>query len=326
MDSATNPTTLLRRAFVDVCRGYSVGTYQDKALYVRHLGHVDHLDFDDIQLGFHKEALSKGGMSEADRLASLMSKGAWSQEKEDQIAQQKDIIIRFEEGKKHILLPSILRAQEASIIAEKEKLTKMLIERGNKLGMTAEIYATQRLNDYYIIHNLFKDKGLKEPFFTESSFEDFNDSEVENIMKSYEEATVACGDSNLRRLSVADHFMSYYAACNDNLSIFFGRPVIEMTYHQIRLGSYARYFKSLMENSDMNRLSRDKRNDPDELERAYGVQKNSAALQAEGKVPVGMTKEDIDQLGLKSRMSKLPSHNASFEELIRHAKSQGQAR
>lgn len=320
MAPASN-VTVLRRAFVDVCRGYSVGSYQGHPLYVRHLGHVDHLDFDDVQLGFHNEALSKGALTEVDRLESLIAKGAWSQAKEDEIARQKDTIIRFEDGKKHLVLPSIVRAQEESIKVERGKLNMMLNDRANKLGMTAEVYAGQRLNDHYIIHNLFKDRELTQPFFTESSFEDFNDSEVEDIMKAYDEAVSPCGDLNLRRLSVAEFFIGYYSACNDNLSTFFGCPVVRMTYHMVRLGSYARYYKSLMENSDMSRLPREKRIDPDAIEQAFQTQKAGSALQAEGKVPVGMTASDMKELGLQGQMSKLPKGNASFEQLIKHAKA-----
>lgn len=328
MSLPTSKLTLLRRAFVDICRGYSIGQHKGVSLYVKHLSHRQHMDFEDIQLGFHEEAVKKGALAEVDRLKYLVDKGLWTTDREDGISRQRDTVIRFEEGRKQLIVPSLMKQHEAQIESERKKLSDMLIQRAQTMGITAEVYAQQRLNDYYILHNLFLDKELTRPVLTEGDFEDMTDTEVQEIVSAYNKATDPSSDTNLRLLAVQDFFMSYYSLCNDSLADFFGRPVAEMTYYMIRLGNSARYFRSLIEHMDMSKVPPSERNDPDAIERLSTSQKNSASMAAEGKVAnVGLTKDDIEKLGLQGQMAKVPKTNMSFDQLIDHArKTQGATR
>ena len=313
--------TLLRRAFSDVCRGYSASVYQSTPVYVRHLSHREHGDFEETQERFRQEALSKGALSETDKLADLIKRGFWSQDREDDIARQRESISQFEQGKRTMIVPSMIRRQEEQIKEQKDKLIKMLGERMEKMGVTAEVYAQQRLNDYYILHNMFSDNKMSRPLFIQDQFDDLSDSEIQTVVDIYNKTTECCSDENLRLLSVQDFFVSYYSQAGDSLSNFFGRPVIEMTYYMIRLGNMARYYRSLMDNMDMSRLPREQHNDPDAIERAFQSQKNQSQMAAQGKVPnVGLSKEDIKEMGLQDQMAKLPTKNMNFEEMITHVR------
>lgn len=316
----------LRRGFVDICRGYSVGTYKGSTIYIKHLGHVDHMAFDDIQLAFKNEAIAEGAKTEEERLQYLVSKGLWSASKDEDIERQRDTIARFEDGRRTIPQPSMLRLHDKQTQDERDKLVKMLTEKGELIGVTAETYATQRLNDHYIINNLFSDVAMSHPFFSESSFEDFNNSEVEDITAAYNAATDCCSDANIKRLVVQDFYITYYSACNDNLYTFFGRPVCQMTYYMVKCGSYSRYFKRLMEDTDLSRLSREKRMDPDMIESTHQTQRNTATMAADGKVPTNLTASDIKELNLEGKFTKLPQKSMGMEDMIKHMRANGGAR
>lgn len=321
MSQAPN-LTLFRRAFVDVCRGYSIGEHEGKKLYIKHLSHFQHLSYDDKQATYHAEAVAKGALTEEDRLSYLIKNGQWSDAKEKEIAVQRDTIIRFEEGKKALLVPSHIKRHEEDTQKEREKLVKMLVERGNLMGITAEVYAQQRLNDFYTINNLFSDEGLTLPFLTEDSFEDLGDSMVEDITSAYNRAVEPCSDTNLRKLSVQDFFVSYYALCGDSAADFFGTAVANLTFYQIRLCSFARYYKHLLEHTDINRIPREQRNDPEAIDRAFTSQKNSAGMIDEGKVPTNMTQEDVKALGLEGQMTRPPQRNMNAIDYLKHLKGQ----
>lgn len=314
--------TVLRRSFVDVCKGYSIGQYRGDTVYVRHLGHFEHTSYDLLQASFEAEARANKAPTEEERLTYLRQKGLWSDDKETQITRQRDTIARFEDGRKSIALPSILKSHEASIEREKQVLIDMLTERAKLIGVTAEMYAIQRLEDHYMVHNLFVDREMTKLYYDADTFDGLPDSEVEAVQNAYKTAIEPCSDANLRRLAVQDFFTSYYGLCQDDLQAFFGRPICELTYYQVKLGNVARYYKSLMESTDLSKIPQSARGDPDAIERTHITQKNTAAITSEGKTPVGMTQDDIKQLGMENTFTKLPPTNMSGMELVKWMRSQ----
>lgn len=315
MASSAN-LTVLRRAFVDVCRGYSIGTYQGKDLYVRHLTHSSHIQYDDLQFRFEEYALSQGALSEEKQLEKIRAKGLWTEAKERDIARQRDTIIRFDEARKSVVLPSMQENYDRQIKEEKDKLGKLLQERVNLLGLTAELYAQRRLNDHYILTNVFADEQLTQQLYSAESFDDLGDSEVEALLAAYHTAIDPCEDANLRRLAVQSFFTDYYNLCADDSSAFYGKPVYQLTYYQVRLCNIAKYFKVLMEQIDMSKVEPAKRGDPDEIERVFTSQRNMAKLNEEGKVPANMQPEDIEKLGLKGKLTQV-NENLSGADLVK---------
>lgn len=315
--SAIAVTATLRRAWVDICRGYSVGRTAERTFYVRHLGHTEHVDFDLTQARYEEEAVAAGAQTEADRLAYLYAKGQWSPAKEREIETQRNYILSLEAGRSTIGVPSILRAHEEQTVQERKKLGDMRLERAKAIGMTVELYAQRRVEDYYIVHNLFTDSALRDPFISQDTFEDLEDEQVDILHRAYQQAIEPCSDANLRRLAVQDFFVSYYTLCSDNPYYLFGRPICELTYYQVKLANVARYMKGVIDNTDLNKLAPDRRSDPDALEQAYIMQKNQSAMQAEGRSPVGMTSRDLQETGMKRHMTTLPPEGLSGVELAR---------
>lgn len=310
-------TAALRRAFVDVKRGYSVALIEGQPVYVRHSGHVDHVDCDTLQEQFEAAAKAAGLPSEAQRLETLYAKGEWSPEKEAEIARQKDGLARMEDTRKTIAVPSVLRSHDETIAQERKKLLDMQVARAQALGLTVEVDASDRLEDHYLVCNLFSDKGLTCPWITAAEFDNLTDAQVQVIQAAYRAAIEPCSEANLRRLAVNDLFLSYYLLCADDLSAFWGRPVCDLTYFQVRLSNYARYYKSLTDNTDLSKLPPAKRADPDALEQAFITQRNIAAGQAEGKLPSNLTSKDMAEMGIKGQYTPAPPDGLSGVELVK---------
>ena len=308
--------TVLRQAFVDICRGYSIGDFLGKSLYVRHLTHIHHVNYDLLQLRFEEYGLSQGAPSEAKQLARLLAKGLWTEAKERDIARQRDTIIRFEEARKTVVLPSMQENYDRQIKEEKGRLEKLMQEKVNLLGLTAELYAQRRLNDHYILTNVFADRELTQQLYSEDSFDDLADSEVETLLVSYHKAIEPCEDSNLRRLAVQDFFTGYYNLCGDDSSAFYGKPIYQLTYYQVRLSNIAKYFKTIMEQVDMSKVDYKVRGDPDAIEKLFMSQKNLAKMNEEGKMPTNMSVGDIEQLGVKGQLTQV-TENLSGAELVK---------
>ena len=301
-----------------------MGTYQGSPIYIRHLTHREHLDYDRLKVAFEEDAKAKGAKTEEERLASLKAQGLWSDDKDSQIERQKLFITQLEDGRKVISLPSVMQSQENQIKTEKAKLVTMENERVQLIGTTSESHAQHILDDHYIIHNLFRDQSMTSPVFTDDTFEDLVD--MSPIYTAYGKATEPCLDPQLRKMAVQAFFTDYFNLCGDSISDFFGRPICDMTYYQVRLGNIARYFKTLMSNTDFSKVAPEVRGDPDAIERLHITQRNQEAGKAEGNSPVGMTQEDLKQSGMTSQMTQLPKTNLGGMDLIKHLQNQQKAR
>ncbi len=313
--------TVYRRAFVDVCRGYSVGHTKDgTAVYIRHLSHFEHQEYDLLQARFEAEAAAQGAYTETQRLDQLYAKSEWTPAREAEIAAKRDFISRLEDGRRTIALPSVLKGHEDHIAREKAALVVVLNERARLIGVTTETYAARRLEDYYLVHNLFSDKELTTLFYPPDTFDTLSDDEVDAIHEVYRAAVEPCADANLRRLAAQDLFVSYYSLAPDDARAFFDRAVCELTYYQVRLLNSGRYIKALMDNTDLTKLTPEQRNDPDALERMHTTQKNTAAITAKGEVPVGMTPEDRKTSGI--HLQQPPPPGLSGVELIQWMRKQ----
>jgi len=295
-------------------------------VYVRHLSHLDHQNYEDEQDAFEEHARKIGAPTEVQRLVQLKERDLWSDSKETDIDRQRDAITRLEENRHLIAVPSILRNHDAHTQRERDTLAKMVNDRAQVIGTTVETYAQRRLEDFYLIHNLFVDKKMQTLMFDWNAFDDLTDPDVDKLHDTYKAAIEPCSDANLRRLAVQDFFYSYYTLCADNITNFFGHPICFLTYYQVRLGNMAKYFKYLLEHTDMAKIPAESRNDPDAIERLNIVQKNNTALDAEGKAPSNLTASDIKELGKEGQFGKVEREASgvdAIKDFLKNSRSKG---
>jgi hypothetical protein len=157
--------------------------------------------------------------------------------------------------------------------------------------------------------SLFKDQSLKEKFFKESDYEDLDNKEIMVLIKNYNEVNGRFNDRNLKKISLAGYFSNIFYLSQDNPHIFYGKPLVELSFYQIELFSYGRYFKSILSNAK-TKPPEYLMTDPDKLIEWYEGSKNvDEVLNKNSKVAqkdnvatsiVGATSEDMKRLGLKN--------------------------
>lgn len=313
-------SSVLRKAFVDICNGYSSALYDGREIFVKHLNHRDHLNVEEKQAEYEADAKKSGLPTEAQKLESLKKNGMWSESKELNIERQKSAVARFEDAKKKAILPSVVKQYDGQIAIETRKLNKLLDERESIIGLTVEKHAQKLTNDYYIIENLYLDKELSKKFLSADNFDYLLDSDVSKIVEAYNLAILPCSEANIKKLSIQDFFQSYFFLCSDNLHSFYGKPIVDLTFYQIKLGNYAKYFKGIFENHDMSKLPKDVKEDPDKIEQYILTSKesNKAIEQSKGDNTslVGATQEDLKALGLDKQVVKFPNKAMNKDELI----------
>ncbi len=314
----------LRRAFIDIINGWTSIKLWGQTVYLRHLTHRDHLDLEELQNRFYEEAVAEGLSDAKTRDAHLRSIGHWDDKKERAILDQAAYVNGMTMNKKNVHLPSLLEKIEEQLKNEKEKLAILENEKAELVGLTAEIFASRRCNDYYVIRSLYRDPACKQSLFDEATYDDLSDDEVSLIVRAYNQAVDVCSDRAIKKLCIQDFYQSYYYLCEDDFYQFFGRPIADFTFYQIKLANYSRYFKQILEGVDLNTLPEKVRDEPDDLISYLDVQKKGKEMLGKsdsGMVSlVGATKEDIKAITGEEKVNALPNKRMNMKELMQHMK------
>lgn len=296
---------ILRRAFNDICRGYTEALVSDEKIYIKHLCHSDQLDLDLVEKNFFNLAKTSGLPAEDERIAQLKNEGRWTDENERELGQIKLSVQSLIDGRKNATLPSILKRVDSQIEEEHKLYNKKYKERAELVGLTCELYSHRRVNEHYIFQNLYRDRDFKEHFFSQEGFDDLSEVEMARIIEVYNSVMEPCSDLNIKKLAIQDFFQSYYYISGDNFMNFYGKAICQLSLFQVKLANFAKYFRSIFENHDMKNVPKNILEDPDKLVdwvMATDRVKQQIEKQKDSDMGgvVGMTKEDRKAAGMQT--------------------------
>jgi hypothetical protein len=296
----------LRKAFRDIAVGHSYGIFLSRPGYVKHLSYSDQISFDSVREEFIQRAKREGILTNDERLVQMKQRGEWSDAKEKEIRDCKIMIEGIIEGKKkNMNMPSLVKRYSEQLKEQEKLLDERLNAKYAAMGLTCEVYADREVNDQFIFSNLFKDKALETPLFSDYDAEYMTDSSMNQLVVDYNAAMDGCSTQNIKKLAMQGFFQECFALTGENISQFFGRPICHMTLAQVKLLSYARHFLNIYQNNDISKFPKNVVEDPDLLtDYAIAASKGKEEMQRqgayeEGSVVVGAKKEDAKVLGIK---------------------------
>jgi hypothetical protein len=200
-------------------------------------------------------------------------------------------------------LKSEIRRLTQQIQEEEDKLLEMELDKKDLVGLTSDSYATKKVNDYYVYISLYKDMGCKELLFSENEFDEVSEDDLTAIILHFNKEIKKFSQMNLKRIGLSHFFLNNFYLCDDNPYIFYGKPVVDLTYHQADLFTYGRHFKHLM--SEMQSpLTNEMMENPDLLTEQYNIEQNKESVLKDSdqsgtaSTIVGATKEDLESLGV----------------------------
>jgi hypothetical protein len=171
--------------------------------------------------------------------------------------------------------------------------------------LTCETYSEKKVNDYYVYISLFKDTKFKDPLFSISEFDEVSENDLMALILHFNKTTRKYSQHNLKRIAISHFFLNNFYLCKDNPFTFYGKPVVELTYHQADLFSFGRYFKHIL--SEMKSpLTNEMIEDPDKIIGQHNIEQNKdSVLKDDGKAGsastiIGATKEDLEALGVSA--------------------------
>ena len=292
----------LKVVFSEVLRGYTLAETSFGKVKIKHFNNFDSAELDIKNRAFYEKAVASGLPSRKERIDYLLKENIWTEEKNKKIIQAKSFVVGLQQSKGKTFIQSHLDQINKQIEERQLELSKMELEKEELIGFTAEAYSARRINEHYM-YNAFmtaEDKYL----FTREEFEELRESTVTELIATYNESTQKFSSDKLKKISVSSFFTNMFYLCENNAHIFFGKPLVELTFYQLELFGYGRYYKTMLDNSD-KKPPEDIMSSPDKLVEWFESTQSAKEVldktdQGEGTASslVGATKEDLKRLGL----------------------------
>ena len=292
-----------RMIFADILRGYSVCEFENKSFYIKHLTHYDSTDLD-YEKEKHMRLAKKAGLhNEKEQMEDLEKSKLWLPNDDQKIKDNQSFLINLKVTKSKLFLKDEReRLQEQIKGIEKETLD-LEIKKRTLLGVTCESFADKKINELYIYNSAFKANNLNEHFFSKEDFDELESTELSRFITIYNDKLSDFQSLNLKRVALSGIFLNTFYLCKDNPFIFYGKPLVNLTYYQIELFTQGRYFKSILSDST-GKPPEDMMNDPDKIIEWYESSKNAQTTmdkvnkgKSGGSSIVGASAKDMKRLG-----------------------------
>lgn len=297
---------LLRLYLVDILKGYSKTYLNDKLIYIKHMDSLSSGEVDLKKEEFHHKALKNKLPSLADQEAYILKEELWSEEKNKEIKKIKEYLTGLRKTKLKLFREQELKAVNEQISNEEKKLLNLNLEKKELIGFTAEDYANKKINEYYMFISLYKDSDLKENFFSQNEFDDLENVDISKLVEIYNDKLSVYNDKNLKKISLLNSHLTLFNISDDNPYYMYGKSIVYLTFYQIEIFGYAKYFKNQLSYAK-HKPSDEYFEDPEKLIEWLESSKNVEELLEKGASSkadtvatsiIGATKEDLKKAGL----------------------------
>lgn len=310
----------LKLIFSEIIEGYSfVPSKLFGDLKIKHINNFDAAKTDIKNHYYFEKAVSQGLEKREDKIDYLIKEKLWDPEKDKQAKKLGDVLRGMRKTKPKLLLQAQIDSINKDIEKNEIELGKILAEKESIIGFTAEEYAQRRINEYYMYISILNENGNR--LFGEDEFQELDEEQVTEIMTIYSKNNEKFKAEVLKKIALADFFTNIFYLCEDNVFNFYGKPVINLTFYQIEIYSYGRYFKSLIQNSE-DKIPDHIVEDPDKLiewaqssKNVKEVLEKNSGEEAGASSIMGATKEDLAKAGVDK--------NEDVIDLSQKAKEQG---
>lgn len=314
---------ILKLIFAEVIQGFSlVNIPTFKEVKIKHLTSLDSAKIDILKEKYFDKAKQKGLPTEQEKLEELNKEGSWTHEDNEKIKELQNYLSNLHQTRKNLFIKRDIDPVDEKIKQAEAKIYRNISRKVELLGLTCDLYASKRISEYYILLSLRNtDDSMVFPIESTENFSNDLDTELFELIKfHYNNKIEKINSKNLKRISISPFFLNFYILCDKNPKNFFGKPIVELTFHQAELANHAKYMLSIIENAK-NPAPDYLYNDPDELISFYEGQANSSKVEdmaqdKDGSSLVGATKEDLKNLGIEK-------DDSNSKDLVKEAAKKG---
>ena len=238
----------LRATYAEITKGYTVTSFKGSTVYLKHYTEAEILELDLLHQKYFNEAKSKGLFTLKEKLDQVYESGEWSKEEEAKYSSLQKKLFEWEKGLANVMLQSQKEKIEKEINKIREEFSEIENERNDILGKTCESHTEKQKNEFILKNTFFKDKELKELFFTEEEFYDLENVDYYSLILTQSVCFDKFSQKYLEQIAAYPFFLNTFMSCNDSVLEFYGKPIIDLTLFQLNTFSKARYYKGILEN------------------------------------------------------------------------------
>jgi len=324
----SKPTqTELKSLYFDILNGYTkINNTPIGTVYSKHLNVFDSISTDKEQEKALTKAKKLGLPTEKEQTIYLEKEGLWSEAEERKIYELKGMLNTLGDTKANLFLKSQIVEIDNQIEEAQNEISSLELKKKELVGLTAEAYAAKKANELYMLQVLYKDKDFKESALPEEKYDSLTDEDMTRLLATYNMGVSNLTIDNLKRIALCGFFVNFFYLSEDNPYIFYGVPIVKLTYYQSELFAFGRYFKHLASEAK-SKPPREMMEDPDKLAEFYEMSKKAEEFMdkndgrsregAENAATslVGATAEDLELLGMGPQEGDV--------DLIDYVKSKG---
>lgn len=293
----------------EIFDGYTEFDYFGKPAYLKHFSIRDQRYIHQFYEKYKNIAINKGIPMEKDMLLQLRQDDLWSDTDDLKIATLENEIETLKITQKNMILPSQKEAYQKDIDEKNLELFRLKSTRKEVVGKTAEDYGSSRANEEFIRYIVYKDKELTQHLFNEDDFSNLDDTHIALLLKQYENCGKRLSEDIIQEAVLRD-FFNMYLSQTENVSDFYGKPIVNLSVYQLKLALYARVFYNIFQYNDD--IPDNIKKDPSAILRFSESKKSSSNTRSKIKdqdngatAVFGATKEDLNFVDANAKQISL---------------------
>jgi hypothetical protein len=280
-------------------------------VYLKHFSIRDQRYIHKYYNRYKNLAINKGISTEEQALNNLKKDGLWSNDDDDKISFCELELDSLRDNLLNAYLPSQKKSLQETLDEKQKELNILKIKRKEVIGTTAEDFASSRSNEEFIRYILFKDQDLKKHLFTEEEFGELDDKDITSLVKQNSNCSSRLGEELIQE-SVLRDFFNMYLSQTEDVSSFYGKPIIHLSVYQLKLALYARVFYNIFQYNDD--IPNGIKKDPSALLRFAESKRNGQGNKTLSKIRnqdsgatavFGATKEDLSYVDSQAKQINL---------------------
>lgn len=242
----------------EIFDGYTEITYEGCPVYIKHFSIRDQRYIHRFYNKYKTIAEEKGIPCEEEMLSSLREDGIWTDDDDKKICSLEQEIEGLKGSQRAALLPSHKTSIQQTITEKQKELITLLSKKKEIVGQTSETYGSQRSNEEFIRYLLYKDPSCKVHLFSDSEFAELSETEISFFVRQNEQISQRLREKYIQEAVLRD-FFNMYLSQTENVSLFYGKPIVELTAYQLKLALYSRVFFNIFQyHEDVpNRIKKD---------------------------------------------------------------------
>jgi hypothetical protein len=291
-----------RLTFSDIIRGFThLQETPFGPIYIKHLNNLDLADIEYWHNYFFEECVKNKIPTYAEKVEFLIKEDLWNKKKEEKLQEYKKLVIQYEINKSNEYLKSKKNLWTAQSVGLKKDIKSLEIEKNSLIGTTADTIASKKSNELHILKTFYKNVDFTIPLFTDEEFNLLEQEKVNLIYDIFNEYMNNFNPDNLKRISLSSFFLNMFHLAPESVMEFYGKSVIHLSFYQIDLMLFGRYFRGAMQEMG-DKIPKDARDDPDKILEFVELNKNYNKIfpnekESENESIIGATADDLKILG-----------------------------